>query len=155
MVFAKREWISIALMYLSAAFFYFLMRDYEYNAAFFPGLLVVLMCCMATIKVVVEIYRGVKQSMAHIPCVDGPKYPLLRVGFMLLMFILYILTIEDIGFYTTAFLFFFLSTVGIQTTKRTPKGMAIRFLICLGFTVFLYILFTVILQTLLPRGILV
>ncbi|MDL2307666.1 tripartite tricarboxylate transporter TctB family protein [Desulfovibrio sp. OttesenSCG-928-C06] len=151
---AKKEWVSIGLMVLAALAFLFLMRDYEGSAILFPRMMVILMLCLAAIKAVAEIVR-MKKPVLNIDDYAGEPYPWLRIIFVLAAMVVYIWVLENLGFYTTALLFFFLVTLAIQNFKRTPKVIAVRFAYCFGFILFLYLLFSVLLKVQLPKGILV
>ena len=151
---AKKEWISIGLMVLSALVFIFLMRDYEGSAILFPRMMVILMLCLAAVKAVAEICK-MKKPVLDVDDYAGEPYPWLRIIFVLASMVVYIWVLEDLGFYTTAFLFFFGVTLAIQNFKRTPKVIAVRLAYCFGFILFLYLLFSVLLKVQLPKGILV
>lgn len=152
---ARKEWISIALMVASALVFYYLMRDYEHNARLFPQMMVAIMLCLAGCKAVGELLRA--KSLQATSKADAPaeKYPLPRVAFVLAAMVVYILVLEDLGFYTSAFLFFFIVTLVIQPFKHTAKIVAVRFATCFGFILFLYLLFGLLLKVQLPKGILI
>ncbi|MDL2268028.1 tripartite tricarboxylate transporter TctB family protein [Desulfovibrio sp. OttesenSCG-928-G15] len=148
----KKEWISIALMVVSALVFYYLMQDYEHNAILFPRMMVIIMLCLAGCKAMGELVLARTASREG---QSGEKYPLPRVLFVLAAMVVYIMVLEDVGFYTSAFLFFFIVTLVIQPFERTPRVVAMRFATCFGFILFLYMLFGVLLKVQLPRGILV
>ena len=141
-------------MVMSAMVFYYLMRDYENNALLFPRMMVILMLCLAGIKAVAELFKMKKPDL-DADCPSTETFPLLRVLFVLAAIVGYIWVLEDLGFYTTGFLFFFVVTLVIQGFRRTPKVIAVRFAYCFGFMAFLYLLFSVLLKVQLPKGILV
>lgn len=149
---AVRERVSIALMIVSALAFYYMMQDYEPNAIVFPRMMVILMLCLAGVKAVAEIIDSTLR--ARYAEEDYARYPLDRIVFVLGAMVAYICVLESVGFYTSAFLFFFITTLAIQTFERTLVVVGKRFATCFGFVGFLYLLFSVLLKVQLPKGVL-
>jgi hypothetical protein len=150
---AKKEWFCICLMVVAALPFCYLMRDYDDSSILFPRVMVIVMFCLAVLKAIGEFIARNRARLAEEE--RKAPYPWFRVLFVLAAMVAYIWVLEDLGFYTSAFLFFFLVTLAIQPFKITPKGVAVRFAHCFGFILFLYLLFSVLLKVQLPKGILV
>ena len=148
---ATKEWFSIAGMLGIIAFFYFQLPDRsEAGSSLFPGLMMLLMLGLTAAKAVTELHFPPRDSGAA----EEP-FPLVRVLVVILAVILYIAVIESVGFYLSSFLFFFLTTAAVQTTPRTPRVLAVRACLAFGFALFLYALFTLLLQVQIPKGILI
>ncbi|MDR1489954.1 MAG: tripartite tricarboxylate transporter TctB family protein [Desulfovibrio sp.] len=148
---ATKEWLCIAGMLGIIAFFYFQLPDEaEAGSSLFPGMMMFLMLGLTAVKAVTEL---------RFPKRDSGKakepFPLVRVLVVVLAVILYIAAIEPVGFYLSSLLFFFLVTVAVQTTPRTPRALVTRAGLAFGFVIFLYILFTLLLQVQIPKGILI
>jgi putative tricarboxylic transport membrane protein len=148
---ATKEWLCIAGMLGVNAFFFFQLPDKsEQGSNLFPGLMMFLMLGLTLIKAVAEL-RFPKSDSGE----KQEPFPLVRVLVVIVAAILYIAVIETLGFYFSSFLFFFLTTVAVQTTPRTPRALAVRMGIAFGFVFFLYALFSLLLQVQIPKGIVI
>ncbi|MDR3361646.1 MAG: tripartite tricarboxylate transporter permease [Desulfovibrio sp.] len=148
---ARKEWFCILGMLAVIAVFYSrLPGGGEQGAAIFPGLMLALLLCLTVVKAVTEVlHPKTEPDTAPVP------FPWARILFVLAATAVYIAAIEPVGFYLSSFLFFFLTTVAIQAVPRTPKSLGIRAATVFACLLFLYGLFTVLLQVQIPKGLLV
>jgi len=84
----------------------------------------------------------------------GPPFPLRRVGLALGLMTAYIFGMETIGFYLSGFLFYFLALLLLETEKLTAAAVARKAAYGLCFMAVVYVLFSVMLGVVIPRGIL-
>ena len=81
-------------------------------------------------------------------------YPLWRVLILFALTVVYLLTLQFVGFYPGALVYFILATLLAQPMEITLKIAAKRVLVCFLCVGFLYCLFTVLLAVQIPKGIL-
>ena len=149
-----KAYLSIAAMFAMNGFFYFLTPSEEMasGGAIFPSVLMGLLLALTVLTLALNIYSP-KSNEAPQDDDPGAKVNRPRFWFILGAIIVYVLSVDYIGFYVSSFIFFFGLTVAVQYEKRTPRGLLIRLASVTGFMVFLYVLFTKILLAQLPKGI--
>lgn len=147
----SKEWISIGVMLVIPGLFYAYTPDNpEYGASIFPVVIMWLMLALIGIKAVsmlVFAQDGEKKAQG-----DPPRRG--RLWGVMAALTAYVLLVEVIGFYVTSFLFFFGTTLAVQTEERTPRCIAVRFAVVTGLLLFIYVLFTKVLMAQLPEGLL-
>ena len=145
-----REWVSVAAMLALTGFFYMLTpAKPEVGASIFPNVVMVMMAALAVCKIITMLLYPVGKEAK-----TGERQPLGRFFFVLASMIVYVGTVEYIGFYVTSFFFFFGVTLAIQVEERTARSIAARLAVVTGFLLFLWILFTKVLMAQLPKGLL-
>jgi hypothetical protein len=146
-----KECLSIIAMLAMTGFFWMLTPDNpEDGASIFPHVVMGMMVALAGIKIVTMLlYPQGKETKTA-----GEPQPRGRFFFVLASMIAYVAAVEYIGFYVSSFVFFFGVTLAIQLEERSPRSIAIRLAVVLGFLLFLWILFTKVLMAQLPKGML-
>ena len=147
-----KEYLSIGVMLALIGFFYVQTpSDVGHGGAIFPNVLMGALAFLALLKVAVELLipksRAAKQDTDQ-ATKDNQK----RFWFILASIIVYVLAVDEIGFFVSSFIFFFGLTVAVQYEQRTPRSIAVRLAGVTGFMLFLYVLFTKILMAQLPKG---
>lgn len=77
-------------------------------------------------------------------------YPLLRVGVLFGLTIIYLMSLQTAGFYLSSLIYFFVTSLLAQPMKVTPALAIKRLAVCLLCVGFLYGLFTVSLKVQIP-----
>ena len=149
--FKDKEWLAvIAMLALTAFFFAQTPARPEAGASIFPNVLMGLMVAMAVFKTATMLMFPQKKKEEQ----AGEPKQMWRFWFVLASMVAYVAAVDYIGFYVSSFIFFFGVTMVIQVEERTPRTIALRLAVVTGFLLFLWILFTKVLMTQLPEGVL-
>jgi hypothetical protein len=147
-----KEYLSIAVMLaLTGLFYLHTPPDVEHGGAIFPRVLMGILAVLALLKLATDLLfpppKTAKKDADQAAKDNRPRF-----WFIMVSIVVYVFTVDYIGFYVSSFVFFFGLTVAVQYEKRTPRGLAVRLAVVTGFMVFLYVLFTKVLMAQLPKG---
>lgn len=143
----NKESFSAVLMTFIIALFSLLLGELSDEASLFPTLLLVMMCIFNCGQYILAwAHRGIGGGFS----LKG--YPLGRVAVLAGLTLVYISTLQTVGFYPGSVVFFVAATLIAQPDKITAKTLAVRIAGCTGFVVALYMLFTVLLTVQIPKG---
>ncbi len=115
-----------------------------------PEIVIWFMAAFTIGQYVLTIYQ-VRKGTSIIITLDG--YPLVKVGLLVALTTVYLLSLDHAGFYLASYIYFVVVTLLAQPMAITPKGIAIRAVTCGLCVLFLYLLFTVMLSVQIPLGI--
>ena len=147
-----KEWLSVIAMLALTAFFHVQTpATPEAGASIFPNVLMGLMLAMAVFKTATMLIFPQKKKEEE---QTGEPQPMWRFWFVLASMVAYVAAVDYIGFYVSSFIFFFGVTLAIQVEERSMRSIAVRLAVVTGFLLFLWILFTKVLMTQLPKGVL-
>lgn len=89
-------------------------------------------------------------------CIDDIKpIPFLRLLPALICMIGAVFTVEHLGMYTTSFITLILLTVWYSPEENWMKRLISSLVLSVGFIIFMYLLFSVVLGVQMPRGLLI
>lgn len=147
-----KEYLAIIVMLALTGFFY-IQTPLEMKAggSIFPKVLMGVLVVLALLKLATELlYPKLKATKQDVD--QAKKENWKRFWIILASIIVYVLSVEHVGFFVSSFIFFFGLTVAVQYEKRTPRGIAIRLASVTVFMACLYVLFIKILYAQLPKG---
>jgi len=147
--FMSKELLSALVMTALILVFYIPLRDLHGEAALTPSFLIILMTLVNAGQYVTAVLQFCKGNANKI---TFKGYPMLRVVILSSMTLLYIITLEWIGFYTGSFIYFLAGSLIAQPDHITLKQVAIRTAVVFACIGFLYCLFTVALSVSIPKG---
>jgi len=163
MINARKRILETTVMFSIPIVALYMLRDVSIDdATFFPKYICYLMLALATINAFQLWVYLHKIRPIHwptflrwsIPIKGGlTPFPLIRVGFALVMMAAYIFCMEVVGFYLSGFLFFLLCLLVLDPAKPTMGGAVRKSLYALVFMVVVYLLFSVMLGVVIPSGI--
>lgn len=81
------------------------------------------------------------------------NYPVMRVGILITLTIIYLSVLDYAGFYLASYVYFTIVSILGQPMKITKKGVVIRLGVCAICITLLYVLFTVLLSVQIPLGV--
>lgn len=111
-----------------------------------------LLICMAVFNVGQYILAGLRYSARLDVVLTLKGYPLRRVLILFALTVIYLLTLESVGFYPGSLAYFIAATLIAQPMKLTPALVAKRITACFACIAFLYGLFTMLLAVQIPKG---
>lgn len=120
------------------------------DAKLFPKYICYIMLAFATINAfqVLKSWRAAKAARG-----ECAPFPLRRVALALGMMLLYILSMESVGFYLAGFLFFFATMLVLDPIRPTPVLVGRKAFYALCFMAVLYLLFNTMLGVMTPSGV--
>ncbi len=149
-----KEYLSVAVMFALTGFFFLLTpSEVASGGSIFPKVIMALLLGLTVLKLATELLHP-KSGAAAKKADKAAQANRPRFWFILGSIIVYIFAVDSVGFYVSSFVFFFGLTVAVQYEKRTPRGLAVRFVVVTCFMLFLYVLFTKVLMAQLPKGML-
>ena len=113
-----------------------------------------LLICMGVFNVGQYVLAGLRHAAKMDVKMSLKGYPLWRGLILFALTVIYLLTLQTVGFYPGSLVYFILATLLAQPMQVTLKGAAKRILVCFLCIAFLYCLFTVLLAVQIPKGIL-
>lgn len=122
------------------------------ESTIFPRAVMVCMLVMCGLQLVQGILMGRRGMKSAKSLAEKPAYR--KVAIIVACIVAYLLSMERIGFYVSSFVFYIGTVLILQKRAITPKVLLVRGGMAAGFVASLYILFTVILSSQLPSGIL-
>ena len=148
-----KEWVSVLAMLTLIGFFYALMpANPEAGASIFPIMLMILMGCLAGIKIFTLLAFPDKVKGEKAQAGKEPFWG--RLLFVVFSLVAYALAVDYIGFFVSSFVFSFGVSLAIQQEPHTLRSVGMRLLVVTGFLLFIHILFIQVLKAYLPRSIL-
>ena len=146
-----REIIVVAVMLAIAAAGSWLCAGASVPEAYvFPKTVITVMVIMALIQFIESIVTAKK-----IRAIQGQRtgvFPWKNVSISLCCMFLYFISMESIGFYSSGFLFFLITTLLLDKKNITLKNIAKRVASAVVFMTVLFVLFHVILAVQTPKG---
>lgn len=140
--------VGLVCLVLSAVLYATLGHIEEPRAAAFPRTIIIAMGFLSALMLL-------QHLLFPKPKVKQAPFPLLRVGGLFVIIIVYLAMLEVVGFYLASFLFF-MAVVCIMGFKRlTTKQVLSWVLGAVVFTGVLFVLFKVLLEVQTPRGLLI
>lgn len=142
-----KELCSALIMTVIIILFAIPMNDLSGESREVPQLLII---AMSIINVGQYIQAAIKIAGRLDVLVTLAGYPGLRVGILFGLTVVYLMTLQSVGFYIGSLIYFFVTSLLAQPMKITPVLAAKRFVVCLLCVGFLYGLFTVALKVQIP-----
>lgn len=142
-----KELCSALIMTVIIILFAIPMNDLSGESREVPQLLII---AMSIINVGQYIQAAIKIAGRLDVRVTLAGYPGLRVGILFGLTVVYLMTLQSVGFYIGSLIYFFVTSLLAQPMKITPVLAAKRFVVCLLCVGFLYGLFTVALKVQIP-----
>lgn len=124
------------------------LQELEETSRTFPEIMLILMIIFNILQYALAVLqRGIGISRG-----SAANYPLGRVLLLLGLTILYVFSLQDVGFYVASLAYFVAATLLAQPDAVTLRTLGLRILCCGIFVGFLYMLFTVLLGVQIPKG---
>ena len=139
----------VALIVVAVAYLMFNISYFQENkeAYLFPAIITSAILFFSLTSLIRETY-GL--------CVDDFKsIPVLRLLPAIIGMVVTVFTVEYLGMYTTAAIALFLISAWYSPVENTTKRLLSSLLLSAGFTLFMYLLFSLMLGVQTPRGILI
>lgn len=86
---------------------------------------------------------------------DFEPTPIIRLIPIMIIMVATVFTVEHVGMYTTSFIALFLISAWYSPQEPFSKRLVSSLLLSVGFILFMYLLFTVMLNVQVPRGFLI
>lgn len=138
--------LYVALLVAGVAGFLFKISFFQENreAYLFPAVVAAAMLCLSLISLAREAFDL---------CVDDfQPFPFERQWPVILMMAVGVALIETLGMYSTAFLVLLLVSYWYSPQERWHRRLLQSVAMAVGFSVTMYVLFTVLLNVQVPRG---
>lgn len=140
--------VGLVCLVLSAVLYATLGHIEEPRAAAFPRTIIIAMGILSAMMLV-------QHLLFPKPQVKQAPFPLLRVGGLFVIIIVYLSLLETVGFYLASFLFF-MAVVCLMGFKRLTLKQTITWVLgSVVFTAVLFVLFKVLLEVQTPLGLLI
>jgi len=164
MINARKRLTESVVMFAIPVVALYMLRDISQDEAkMFPKYVCYIMLALASINAIQVFFYLNKMRPIQWPTFlrmsiwrkEGAEpFPLRRVGLSLGLMTAYIFGMETIGFYLSGFLFYFLALLLLETEKLTAATVARKAAYGVCFMGVVYVLFSVMLGVVIPRGIL-
>ncbi|MBU1275342.1 MAG: tripartite tricarboxylate transporter TctB family protein [Proteobacteria bacterium] len=140
--------VGLVCLVLSAVLYATLGHIEEPRAAAFPRTIIIAMGVLSAMMLLQHLLFPKPQA-------KRAPFPLLRVGGLFVIIIVYLAMLEVVGFYLASFLFF-MAVVCIMGFKRLTTKQVLSWLLgAVAFTGVLFVLFKVLLEVQTPQGLLI
>ena len=146
--FLSRRFIVALIVVLIAYWLFYLSYFQENSEAYlFPSIITVCVLFFSITSLFRETWGM---------CVDDFKaIPVVRLLPAIIGMVVTVLSVEHLGMYTTCAIALFLISTWYSPVENTQKRILNSLLLSLGFIVFMYLLFSVMLGVQMPRGLLI
>ena len=143
----RRFFVALTVVLIAYLMFYVSYFQENKEAFLFPAIITTAVLVFSLTSLFRETY-GL--------CIDDIKsIAFLRLLPAIICMIVAVFTLEHLGMYTTAAIALFLISAWYSPVENTTKRLLSSLLLSAGFTIFMYLLFSIMLGVQTPRGILI
>lgn len=147
MIIGRRFFVSLGIAMIAALIFRASYFQENSEAYLFPSIIAAVMLALSLLSLVREAFDL---------CVDDfQAFPFSRQLPAILMMVVAVLLVEVLGMYSTALLVLAVVTYWYSPQEDGRRRLLSSLAFSTGFTLFMYLLFTVMLNVQVPRGILI
>lgn len=146
-LFGRRLFVAVLVATIAAIVFKVSFFQEDSEVYLFPSIIASAMLLLSLVSLIREAFDM---------CVDDfQDFPFIRQIPAILIMVATVLLVEVLGIYTSAFLSLFVLTNWYSPEENRGRRLKVCTAFSLGFTAFMYVLFTVLLNVQLPRGLII
>jgi len=143
----RRFFVALLVVVIAYLMFYVSYFQENKEAYLFPAIITIAVLFFSLTSLIRETYAL---------CIDDIKsIAFLRLIPAIICMVVTVFTVEHLGMYTTTAIALFLLSAWYSPVENTAKRLISSLLLSIGFTIFMYLLFSVMLGVQTPRGLLI